>query len=249
MKYIKLIRFHSYYILGKISLIILSVVSCLFIVLFLITSGSFDQIYSQDLNRTAYQIEYSHTMILSVKMIGILIACFLYGFNFLKQNDNYYVFCLSKHIQKKDYMISKLISITTIYVGFIVFISLIYFSIGLLGTSWFYVRVEDITFFILFLVQGLVLGIFTSILTIIFNNFYVGLISYGVFIINEILIEAISSRSDLSLFVSILRFIFPSVVTIEGMHFLLFGVVHALLLIFLQMTITYFIYVKKDFSS
>lgn len=249
MKYVKLMRFHSYYIFGKLSSIIFGVVVLIFVLLFILSSGALQLQPLQDLNRVAYAIEYKSTMILAVKMIGTLMACYMFGYNFLKTQDTYYVFCLGKHITKKDYIITKMITILFVYVLFIVMIAFMYVFIGLIGTPWFYITFSDFVFFLAFCIQGIAIGIVTAFLTLYVNNLYVGLISYGVFILNEILMDSLTNDNQVSSIVKIIRFVLPSIITNESHHFLMYGYLHALCLLILYFCIFTNSYLNKDLSG
>jgi hypothetical protein len=123
---------------------------------------------------------------------------------------------------------------------------ILYFAVGLICTPWFQVTRSEIYFFILIYIQGVIYGLLTSFLTIILNSLYVGLISYGIFIINEIIIESVSSQQDLNLGVIIMRFVFPTTIITSTDIFLLYGVIQAIIVIIFQLYITGTFFKIKD---
>jgi len=246
MKSLKMTRLHIHYIFGKVTAIIILAVLFIFLMIFLFSSRAFEETSIQDLNRIESKVEYFHTMILAVKMLTTLVVCYLYGFNFLKHNDNYHVFCLSKNISKGKYFVSKALSISIIFFLIVGIIMILYFAVGLICTPWFQVTRSEIYFFILIYIQGVIYGLLTSFLTIILNSLYVGLISYGIFIINEIIIESVSSQQDLNLGVIIMRFVFPTTIITSTDIFLLYGVIQAIIVIIFQLYITGTFFKIKD---
>ena len=143
----KLIKCHFYYLMNKLTIVILalSIIGVLFFAL--INALSFDE-------RTSASVftEYYYSSLFEIcKIMGNIIAVLLFGYSFSSSSDGYRTILISKKTPRATYFISKIILIAmvfTIYyitiVTVVILISLtrgIYMDKKMLG-SFFYLYIS-----------------------------------------------------------------------------------------------------------
>jgi len=246
MKSLKMIKLHIHYVFSKRNIILMGGVLLIFVVLFIFSLHALDPLPVRDANRVGIRMEYHQNMVLSVKMLTTLLVCYLFGIAFLRCNDNYHVFCLSNSVSRSLYSLTKILAVSLVFVLFLAIVSGMYMMIGLVVTNWFIVDRDILVFFSLMILQGIVFGLLTCILTIILQSLFVGLISFGIFIVNEILIEGVYEREDMNPLVFLLRILFPNVIVKNFEATMLFGTIHAIVVIATLVMVVLIAYNRKD---
>ena len=162
----KLIKCHFYYILNKLTIVILILVILSVIFFSFFTALSFDE-------RTAFyltQVDYYLSVYEVIKLIMFILIILLFGYSFSSVNDGYYVVVIGKDISRTKYLITKIFLLNSIFT----FIYLIVVaSTIIIGLSFNIVlNKEMLISFINLYILLMFYGELSIILVLLFDNIY-----------------------------------------------------------------------------
>ena len=218
---VKLIKCHIFYLFTKTNLKIFTI-TILFILIYLIFN-----VYSLNnsyINQKSLEFYYSSFQI--IKIIMLFNFIFIFGYSFLRYNDNYRIIIINKNNNRIKYFMSKIIAISIILLS----IYIIIFTLYLMITLFTFYNIEKIMLisFIDLLICCLYYGFISILLILIFDNLYM------IFLIYIISLFNINN--------SILLFVLPIVKD----NLILFSRLYYLILIFFIVIINIIIFHNKD---
>ncbi len=237
MKYIKI---HSSYLLNKVNIIILSVITIAGIItgylsICNLTSNSC-YFYLND----SY-LDFVESNLIFFKLILINMFAYIWGNAFNRNFDSYHLLINNYKNNKFKFFITKILLLTLVTFIIMYIIFLITSIIGLNLTNWFEVNNYTIdiyfTFFLIIIIYCLISIIFSNIIPSNYSFF----LSPILFVIGEL----IKDNNSIELFNNIYKIFFPSL-TEYGSTSSLYGNIHLLLLVFIYMFISFLTYsIKK----
>lgn len=163
----KLIKYHFSYLFTKATILILIITVALVLFFNLFTALSFDnRISSDDMILDYYMSSYT-----IIKLLLILFIIFLFGYSFISSNDEYRAITITKKINRYFYFISKVVTLSFVYI----FLGLLLIAITLVIALAFNIVLSKImieSFFIL-LVTSFYYGFISILLVLLFDNVYI----------------------------------------------------------------------------
>ncbi len=239
LKMLKLMKLHRNYLFNKVNIVI--ILSFLFITLSLclIVANPLENSYTSWFNREARQINYEYAFMFFIKIMMVFVSCFLFIMFYNKSNDNYYLLFASYF--KKDYFyITKLITICSFIFLLLISLFLIYISVGTFFTNWFFIKSNLIKSFICIYYSSLVYGVFSLVLSRIWDSLYVLIIPISFFFLCE-LTQDIVMLKNINQYIQLF---FPTVI-ISSTIDLFYNIYQVLIIMCLYSMIGYVCYVKK----
>lgn len=238
---INLSKLHLKYIFSKINyLIILSLISLItFIMLF--NARVFTSKLDRWLDEIYILINYQTSFQLIIKLISIILACFLFGSSFSNQNDQYAILTKDFTIHRFNFILTKLLVLSFTICLFLLITFLIYELIGVIFIDSFFFSYKDLLLLGSLLLISLSYGFLTSILTILFHNQLMIILTYGLYLTSEI----ISSKK--ALIIKGITLFFPSLIINEDKLIISNGIIPVVLLIIWELIIIIWRYLRKDF--
>lgn len=199
-----LVKLHRKYLFNKINLIIVSLIIILAIILStILIEPTLSEVDSWIL-RESLRNNYEHTYLMFVKIIMILLSCYLFTIHFSKINDEYKVLLLTT-IKKRKFYFTKIWTIISLEIIIISILLLNYILIGSLFTSWFVFTFNLIVVFIKIVLLSIIYGLISLFMVLLFKNIYSVLLSFGVFFFGEIMLDFKKNK-----IIDILIIIFPA---------------------------------------
>jgi hypothetical protein len=239
-----LIRLHRRYLLCKMNYIIFSVLLVLICLGYLISIQPFETQALQDLNRENNALIYVTNMQMITKLALILLAGYLYGTSFSRHYDNYNVLYLSHEHNRMKYFLTKYLTLTVLYLLLCLICLVMFLTIGYLNTTWFSFRPDMLIYFLLLVIEGVIYGTLTMLLSMALNNLFCTLIPYGLFIVGEI----INEQKAANLLIRVFNFFFPSIIGSYQETYFVFGIWHALIIMTSFVILSAIFFVVKDLA-
>lgn len=215
-----LIKFHFFYLFNKQTIIIL------IIALLLCSISFYGNIVSSKFLLVEEEINiYFSTSVAISKIIISFIVIFLYTTSMTKDND-FYIYYLT-NTNRKNYILTKLLTLHII--NFVIFstIFLLFLLIGFIANKYFYFQITFIENFINIYLISIINGLYGMLLMQTFNNIFVIYIPFLFVIISENINESIFSL------------IIPSDY---------FGVIYLIWLSIILHCINYQLYINRDLN-
>lgn len=240
---ISLIKLHRKYLFNKINLIIIGLIILLAVVLStILINPSLNKVDSWILRQSLFS-NYKQTYLMFVKIIMILLSCYLFTIHFSKNNDEYKVLLLTI-ISKRKYFFTKIVTIILLDIIVLMILFTNYILIGRIWNNWFIVKIDIIILFIKILLLSIIYGLISLSLITTFKNIYSLLLSFSLFFFSEILIDFEDNK-----IVELVSLLIPTVNlendSILNMQ-LLENVVMLFVLIILYYLLSYFLYHNRE---
>jgi hypothetical protein len=239
-----LFRLHLRYLLCKMNYIIFSVLLVLICLGYLISIQPFDTQALQDLNRENNALIYLSNMQMITRLALVMLAGYLYGTSFSRHYDNYNVLYLSHEHNRLKYFLTKWSSLSVLYTLFCLICLMMFLVIGYLNTTWFCFQPVMLRYFMLLVIEGVIYGTLTCLLSMALNNLFCTLIPYGLFIVSEIINEQKSANHIIRIF----NFLFPSIIGNYQETYFVYGMWHALIIMASFIILSGIFFVVKDLA-
>lgn len=163
----KLIKYHFSYLFTRTTIVILVVATAIVFFFNLFTVLSFDNRISNDGKLYDYYMS-SFTII---KLLSILFIIFLFGYSFTSSNDEYRAITINKNINRNFYFVSKVITLSFVYIFFDLLLVAITMVIAL-SFNVVFTKTMIASLFILCL-NNFHYGFLAILLVLIFDNVYI----------------------------------------------------------------------------
>lgn len=201
-----MIKLHYHYLLSKINLIIISILVLIIFLTFNISINIFDNHINEFINKEYINVNYHNIYILINKLCTVLFSCYLFGYSFYYNNDNYAVLITSFRKNRLPYLYTKILTLSLIVIIFNAIIYILYLLIGIIGNRYFTFQTYILNIFIQSILINLIYGYLASILIMFIKSYFVILIPYLLFIVSEIL------GDYQSLFVDLYHLLLPTII-------------------------------------
>lgn len=172
--------------INKISLILLLL---LIIVSFLINLASIFSINNEYnwFEKDIATIEFLETYLLFFKLVVINLNCYLFGYSFNKEQDNYHLLITGYRYIKVKYIITKLLTICFIMVC-VLFISIYIMLLqSIFCSNLILINKNSFELFINLVLICLIYGSLSCVFSMIFNNNYAYFLGSMLFVIGELI--------------------------------------------------------------
>lgn len=210
-----MIKLHFNYLLTKVNILIFSIMLFIVLISNIIGINLFDSNVEEFINRENIIVNYKNMYFLICKLLNILFSCYLFGYSFYYNNDNYCVLIDSFRKNRFPYLISKVITLSMIVVFYNVVLYLFYLFIGVVGNKYFVFQIDVFSFFIKILFISLIYGFVSGVLTMFLKSYFVILVPYILFIVSEVLNESGSG------FIVFYQIFLPTVNDVIGLELLI----------------------------
>jgi hypothetical protein len=121
---------------------------------------------------------------------------------------------------------------------------MMFLVIGYLNTTWFCFQPVMLRYFMLLVIEGVIYGTLTCLLSMALNNLFCTLIPYGLFIVSEIINEQKSANHIIRIF----NFLFPSIIGNYQETYFVYGMWHALIIMASFIILSGIFFVVKDLA-
>jgi len=234
-----MIKLHFHYLLTKVNLLIISILILIIVLVFNISINIFDSSINEFINKEYLISNYQNTYILICKLCCVLFSCYLFGYSFFYNNDNYAVLIASFRKNRLPYFYSKILSLSLIIFMFNSLIYILYLLIGVLGNNYFYFQIDMFNIYIQTLLICLVYGYLVGSVIMFVKSYFVILIPYILFIVSEILIDYNN------LFIDLYQLMFPTIIN-NNNYYDIINIYHDCLLVIYYLIIFTFSYLKHE---
>lgn len=199
MKLKNVIKCHMAYLLSKSTITIIVLIICLLLAIYMSNAIVVD--YGG--YRENVEVYYSSCVSLT-KMIYTTLSCFMMASFFSIKNDAYLSLLIVAGIDKKSFIITKLIALVYSLLVIVLILFLLYLLNGFIFIRGFVFERRYMKAFLSFFLIGLAYGFLSVLLTIIFHNLFTFLLPSILAILTDALIQGASSS-----FKNIMFFLFP----------------------------------------
>lgn len=174
----KLIKCHFYYLLNKLSIVILLLSIGSIIIFSLISASSFDE----RMNSLSISSEYYVSIYEVIKFTNFIIVIMLFGYSFSSNSDGYHAITINSKNGRIKYFISKEFLLMSVFT----FIYLVVFALVIIiGLCFGIVLDKDmlLSFVYLYIIL-LYYGLFSTLLIILVDNIYIVFILVPLMLVN-----------------------------------------------------------------
>ncbi len=236
----RLITLHRKYLLNKINIIVIIFLLLMAIFLAFSVIEPFTDQYSRWTNRLAIEENYEQSYLTFTKIILVIFSCYLFGIAFGKNGDSYAII-ITCTINKTKYFITKIISLWLIFTFISLYFLVNYHIIGFIFNDWHIIKMATIKKFVDLYLVSLIYGFLSIILMRLFNSPYTIILTIGLYLASEIILEA--SPSMLAKGINIF---FPTTYNAKDGLTLLYGKLHLIVLGLSYLLLSYATYLKKE---
>ena len=232
-----IIKIHRNFLLNKICVVVIFLITFLSALVNLASIFSIENEYNWFEGNLAY-INYIDNIILFYKLITINLICFIWSNSFNKDTDSYHLLIVGFKQIKYRYVCSKILVL--IILTFTINFTNIFLASIIAGTcsSWYYFNKIIVELFVVMLLISIIYGLLSAIISMLINSNYVYLISSGLLVLSEFLTDSKSIVSNLYLI------FFPNLYE-ANYKFVLFSVLHLVILSCLYFFFATVLYVKN----
>lgn len=225
---VKLIKCHYAYLFSKVSIIILSSVVIFSAVIYITEAISLSHhSYIENIN------DYYMLSATVISLINIFFSSFLFSFSFQVKNDSYIQLIVAFGYSKKEYALSKIITLVLVILV-LYFVEYIFFMIiGFIYLKGFTFNFLYLRYYINSFFMSNIYGIISTLLTIVMKNNFAFLIPLVIHI-------AFNSLIDSNGFVRVIYILFPEINLENGNS--IYGISHLIWLLAISIIITINIY-------
>lgn len=184
-----MIKLHYHYLLTKINVLIISIMFVLVIITNLFSINIFESGINKFIEKENIIINYKNGYILICKLCNVLFSCYLVGYSFYYNNDNYCVLISNYRKTRFPYFITKVFTLVMVIVIFNSLLYICYLFIGIIGNKNFVFQYDVFCFFIKSVLISLIYGFLSGLFIMLLKSYFVILISYILFIVSEVLVD------------------------------------------------------------
>ncbi len=190
-------KLHLRYLLSKFNLITILLISIIYLISLLLNIGNIPS--NLDAN-IAYEM-YFYNVFSMLKFILLLLVIFLMCLSGIKTNDGYQLFLIDRRSMRIKYYLTKMGALFLIISFIVICFGVLYILVGLIGSDWYFIKVNDGLLFLNLWLLSLMYGLLAYNLVKVFNTLLIGFIPCVIIVIEETF-----SSSD---FIKTLTYFFP----------------------------------------
>ena len=228
----KIIKCHYYHIISRITL------CSLFIILLLLIMDKIIVVLGLDYNSSSVELSlyYFQNVFETDKIFSILITSFIFGYSMTNEQDSYRSFVLVSNVTRKKYFLLKVLTISIIIFIYICLVFISFFTVGRI--KGIIIRDIQIVSYLSLFLMSCYYGLLSCLFIQLFNNFYLVILPFVIYIIcNSLIYE------------DIFKFLQYLIVIINEKGLIPNGMFVASLFVILILFLNLFVFMKRDFIA